>query len=71
VSKLPAPILPVKVTVGGVPATVSFAGIPSGLVGVSQIDFTVPAAVPPGPQPVVVTVGSVSAPAVTLTIAGP
>jgi uncharacterized protein (TIGR03437 family) len=68
VSKLPAPILPVVITVGGVPAQKLFAGIPSGLAGVTQIDFTVPAGAPLGPQPVVVTVGSVSAAPVALTV---
>jgi uncharacterized protein (TIGR03437 family) len=68
VAKLPAPILPVSITVGGVPAQKLFAGIPSGLAGVTQIDFTVPTGAPLGPQPVVVTVGSVAAPPVTLTV---
>jgi uncharacterized protein (TIGR03437 family) len=68
VSALPAPILPVSITVGGVPAQKLFGGIPSGLVGVSQIDFTVPATAPLGPQPVVVTVGGVAAPPVMLTV---
>jgi uncharacterized protein (TIGR03437 family) len=58
-SRLPRPRLPVSVTVGGLPATVSFAGTPIGLVGISQINFTVPATTPPGMQPVVVTVGGV------------
>jgi len=71
VSKLPVPISPVTVTVGGVPAPVLFAGIPTGLVGMTQIDFAVPANAPLGPQPVVVTVGSVSAPPVTLTVLAP
>jgi uncharacterized protein (TIGR03437 family) len=57
-SKLPKPKLPLTVTVGGVTATVSFAGIPPGLVGVTQINFTVPAGAPLGSQPVVVTVGT-------------
>jgi uncharacterized protein (TIGR03437 family) len=48
-----------------------FAGIPTGLVGMTQIDFAVPANAPLGPQPVVVTVGSVSAPPVTLTVLAP
>ena len=68
VKNLPAPLLPVTVTVGGVPATIQFAGIPDFLAGVTQINFTVPSGVPPGPQPVVVTVGGVAAQPVTLTI---
>ncbi len=65
---LPKPRLPVAVTVGGVPATVLFAGIPSGLTGLTQIDIVVPASAPAGDQDVVVTVGGVAAPAVKLTI---
>ncbi len=66
-SDLPAPTLPLSLTVGGVPATIDFMGIPH-LVGVTQINFTVPSGTPLGPQPVVVTVGGVASPAVTLTI---
>ena len=65
---LPKPRLPVTVTLGGVPATVLFAGIPSGLAGVTQIDIVVPANAPSGAQNVVVTVGGVAAPPVMLTI---
>ena len=66
---LPQPRLPVTITVGGVPATVLFAGITSSAPGVTQIDFTVPAGTPVGPgMPVIVTVGSVPATPLTLTI---
>jgi uncharacterized protein (TIGR03437 family) len=58
-SRLPRPRLPVTVTVGGLPATVSFAGTPIGLAGVSQVNFTVPAATPLGLQPLVISVGGV------------
>jgi uncharacterized protein (TIGR03437 family) len=68
VVSLPKSRLPVSVTVGGVPAFVQFYGIPVGLVGVSQLNFTVPASVPPGVQPVVVTVGGVASPPVNLTV---
>ncbi len=67
----PTPKLPISITVGGVavpPASIEFAGIPSGLVGVTQVNFTIPATVPPGPQPVVVTVGSASSPAGNLIV---
>jgi uncharacterized protein (TIGR03437 family) len=54
----------VTVTVGGVPATVLFAGTAPGFVeGALQINVQMSASVPPGPQPVVVTVGGVSSPA--------
>jgi uncharacterized protein (TIGR03437 family) len=65
---LPKPRLPVTVTVGGVPATVLFAGIPSGLAGVTQIDIVVPPNAPTGPQNIVVTVGGVAAPPVPLIV---
>lgn len=68
---LPKPRQAVTVSVGGVAvpaAQVLFVGIPSGLVGVTQINFTVPANAPLGSQPVVVTVGGVSSPPVNLTV---
>jgi len=64
---LPKPRLPVSVTVGGVTAPIQFIGIPSGLVGVTQINYTVPSGVT-GLQPVVVTVGGVASPAASLTV---
>jgi uncharacterized protein (TIGR03437 family) len=67
-SQLPAPMLPVTVTVGGITANPTFIGIPPGLVGVLQINFTIPQNVPPGPQPVVVTIGGVLSASVTLTV---
>jgi uncharacterized protein (TIGR03437 family) len=68
ISSLPRPKLSVAVTVGGAPATVSFAGIPPGLVGVTQVNFIVPATVPPGVQPVVVSIGGVKTQTGTLTV---
>ena len=69
ISKLPAPRQPVVLTVGGVPSTpLLFAGVPTGLAGVAQINFTVPPNAPLGPQPVVVTVGGVPTNTVTLNI---
>jgi uncharacterized protein (TIGR03437 family) len=43
-AQLPRPVAPVSMTIGEVPAEVVFAGIPYGLVGVMQINFTVAAA---------------------------
>jgi uncharacterized protein (TIGR03437 family) len=68
VSQLPKPKLPVKMTVANEPATIEFIGIPSGLVGVTQINYEVPADAPLGPQPVVVTVGGVASQTVQLTV---
>jgi uncharacterized protein (TIGR03437 family) len=58
----------VAVTVGGVSAPIQFSGVAPGLVAVVQINFQVPNGVPPGPQPVVVTVGDASSPPVTLNV---
>jgi uncharacterized protein (TIGR03437 family) len=55
-------LTPVTVTVGGVPATTTYVGIPSWSVGVLQINYTIPATAPTGLQPVVVTLGTFSSP---------
>lgn len=68
VNQLPKPILPSGVTVGGQTATIAFIGIPSGLVGVTQVNFVVPANAPLGSQPVVVTIGRSSSPPVNITV---
>jgi uncharacterized protein (TIGR03437 family) len=65
---LPKPKLPVSMTIGGVKADIVFIGIPSGLVGTTQINFTVPAKAPLGVQPVVVTVGGVASPPANFTV---
>ena len=57
-AQLPKPRLAVAVTVGGAAATTQVIGIPPGLVGVTQISFTVPDNAPIGAQQVVVTVGT-------------
>jgi uncharacterized protein (TIGR03437 family) len=67
-SQLPAPILPVTVTIGGIGATPTFVGIPPGLVGVTQINFQIPQNAPLGPQPLAVAIGTVSSAPVTLTV---
>jgi len=56
------------VTVGGVAASVQYAGIRGGLVGVVQVNYQVPAGVAPGAQAVVVTVAGVPSPPATLTV---
>jgi uncharacterized protein (TIGR03437 family) len=67
-SQLPAPTLPVSVTVGGIAAPLAFIGIPPGLVGVMLINFQIPPDAPLGRQAVVVTIGEVSSAPVTLTV---
>ena len=71
VAAYPQPRQAVTVTVGGVPAKLLFQAIPYGLAGVTQIDLTVPADAAAGPQQVVVTVGGVAAPALSLTVTTP
>ncbi|HXW13628.1 MAG TPA: peptidase S8, partial [Terriglobia bacterium] len=74
VASLPKPRQAVSVTVGGVVVPSNqllFVGIPSGLAGVTQINFTIPANAPLGEQPVVVTVGGTASPPVTLTVTAP
>ena len=65
---LPHPALPFSVTVGGIPAALTFTGVPAGIAGATQVNFVVPSGVGLGAQPVVVTVGSATSAAATLTI---
>ena len=67
-ANLPAPVQSVTVTVGDLPAGITFVGIPWGLVGAVQVNYQVPKGVGPGPQPVVVSVGGVPSVAATLNI---
>jgi uncharacterized protein (TIGR03437 family) len=67
-SNLPQPVQKATVTVGGVPATVTFIGIPYGLVGVTQINYQVPSGVAIGARPVVVSIGSVQSAPATLNV---
>ena len=45
---LPAPLLPVSVSIGGLPAVVNFAGSAPTLVGLMQVNAQIPAGVAPG-----------------------
>jgi uncharacterized protein (TIGR03437 family) len=67
-SNLPQPRIPVTVTVGGITASTLFVGIPSALVGVTQINFVVPSNVPLGTQPVVVTSNGAASAPVNITV---
>ncbi len=68
ISSLPRPTQTVSITVGNVPATIDFIGIPPGLVGVTQLNFTIPSGAAVGTQPVIVKVGNVSSAAAFVTI---
>jgi uncharacterized protein (TIGR03437 family) len=68
VTDLPKPAQPTSVKVGGQTATIQFIGIPWNLAGVLLINYQVPAGLSAGVQPVTVTIGSATSPAVNLTI---
>ncbi len=57
------------VTVGGKAAAFSYCGAASGLVGVYELDFTVPEDAPAGTPDVILTIGGHSTPAVPLATA--
>ncbi len=66
-SSLPTPNATLTVTVGGVNAPVLFAGITPGSVGITQVNFQLPAGMT-GMQPVVVTVNGVASAPVNINI---
>jgi len=69
-SPFPAAVLPVSLTMAGIPANILFAGEAPGFVGVMQINAQVPSGfVPPGDLAVVLTVGTYQSPAgVTIAV---
>jgi uncharacterized protein (TIGR03437 family) len=63
----PHPLLAISLTIAGMNADILYAGSAPGLIGVLQINARVPGGfVPPGPAEVALTVGTVTAPAVTV-----
>jgi uncharacterized protein (TIGR03437 family) len=68
--RLPQLVLPATAMVGGLPATVYYAGIAPGLVqGAMQVNVRIPSGVTPGPAvPVAVMVGSAPSNTVTLNV---
>ena len=60
----------VSVTIGGLPATVLYAGLsPGSISGLYQINVQIPAGLPSGPAEVIATIGGIqSQPGVTITI---
>jgi uncharacterized protein (TIGR03437 family) len=67
-TRYPTPRQAVTVSIGGVPANVLFAGIPNGIAAEMQINITVPANAPLGKQSLVLSVGGVQSPPVSLTV---
>jgi len=55
-------------TVGGKAATISFSGLAPGVLATDQINFTLPDLVSTGNPAVVVTIGGVSSPSVTIPV---
>jgi uncharacterized protein (TIGR03437 family) len=59
----------VAVTIGGVPASVAFAGMAPGYPDLYQVNTTLPAGIPAGTQvPVVLTVAGQTSPPVTISV---
>jgi uncharacterized protein (TIGR03437 family) len=67
-AQLPAPVQLTTVSIGGVGASIEFAGIPTALVGVTQINLRIPTTVPLGTEAVVVTIGGIASAPATLTV---
>jgi uncharacterized protein (TIGR03437 family) len=67
-SQFPQSRQPLTMTIGGKPAKIVFTGIVTGLIGITQVNFTIPPDLAPGLQPVVVTVGGVSSAPVNLNV---
>ena len=66
----PQPVLPVSLTIGGIPAEILYAGAAPGFAGLMQINARLPAGVTPGNSvPVVLSIGgNPSQPGVTLAV---
>ena len=63
---------PVTATIGGVPATVRFAGLAPGFVGLYQVNAVVPGGVVPGPAvPLVITQDGIASNTVTIAVQAP
>lgn len=58
----------VRVTLGGVPCDVQFAGLVPGFAGVYQVNFAVPAGAASGPQDLVVSANGIASPAARVNV---
>ncbi len=57
-----------QITIGGIPATVSFSGLAPGFVGLYQVNVQVPAATPSGTQNLELTIDGVPSNTVTIAV---
>lgn len=64
----PRPVGAVSVSVGGIPVSIAYLGVPQWAIGATQINYTIPANAQTGLTQVVVTVGGVMSAPVLLTI---
>ncbi len=63
------PLLPVVMSIGGIPAGILYAGSAPGMVGTLQVNARVPGGfLPPGAAPVELSVGDAAAPCVTIWV---
>ena len=56
------------VTVGNASANITFSGLTPGFPGLYQVNFQVPGNIPAGNQPIIVSIGGVSSPALMLPV---
>jgi uncharacterized protein (TIGR03437 family) len=56
------------ITIGGVPAVVSYSGLAPGFVGLYQLNVTVPAGLQPGLQPVQISLGEIASNTATVAL---
>jgi uncharacterized protein (TIGR03437 family) len=68
VAQLPAPLQATTVSIGGANAVIEFAGIPTALVGVTQVNLRIPTTAALGAQSVVVSIGGVASAPATITV---
>jgi len=66
---LPTPVLPVSVTIGGIPAELIYAGAAQDAVaGMFQVSVRIPDGVASGAAPVLLTIGNATSPVMTVAV---